>query len=253
MPDDKNNVIAGHRIIHGRVNVLYSRYVDIAVENYYVLWKNMELIEKEKYVSTDETREAQRTLENAAVIIIVFSSMAIESYLNDYAASCLGDVEFYESFDKLSVLDKLRLIVQFIFRIEFVKNQPVYTHIRSLLADRNKVVHNKSEDFKKYANRKGIQVPHTVEEVEECFGSIEDININVLMALDKESINDDVKMANNAIRALRETAAFMDKSDPMERAYFRLLGSVFYKNGITGFEQKKIEVFRLFKIPTHIL
>ena len=252
MLDCQNNEISRHRIIDERINVLCSRYVDIAVENYYALWKKSDLIKKEKYISTVETREAQRILENAAMVVIVFSSMAIESYLNDYAASCLGDDEFYDGFDKLNVLDKLRLIVQFIFRIKFVKDQPVYTHIRRLMSDRNKLVHNKSEDFRKYVLKKGIQVPQTLDEVEQCFGCIEEMDINALMTLDKENIDDDVKMANNAIRALRETAAFVDKNDPTEQAYFRLLGSVFYKDDISDFEQKKINVFQHFQIPTHL-
>lgn len=252
MSDYQNNVIPGHRFIHERINVLCSRYVDIAVDNYYILWKNQELIKKVKYVSTDETREAERILENAAVVVVVFSSMAIESYLNDYAASCLGDDEFYDGFDKLSVLDKLRLIVQFIFRKEFVKNQPVYTYIRRLLSDRNKLVHNKSEDFGRYIKRKGIQIPQTLDEVEQYFGSIEDMDISDLMPLDREGIDNDKEMAENAIRALGETAAFMDKNDPMEHAYFRLLGSVFYKNDMSDFERRKIEVFRQFQIPTQM-
>lgn len=252
MSDYQNNVIPGHRFIHERINVLCSRYVDIAVDNYYILWKNQELIKKVKYVSTDETREAERILENAAVVVVVFSSMAIESYLNDYAASCLGDDGFYDGFDKLNVLDKLRLIVQFIFRKDYVKDQPVYSHIRRLMSDRNKLVHNKSEDFNKFIKRKGIQVPQTLDEVEQYFGSIEAMDINVLMTIDKESIDNDVKMANNAIRALREIAAFMDKNDPTEQAYFRLLGSVFYKNDMSDFERRKIEVFRQFQIPTQM-
>lgn len=192
-------------------------------------------------------------LENAMMVVIVFSSMAIESYINDYAAGCLGDNEFYDSFAKLSVLDKLRLIVQFIYRQEFVKDQPVFTYVKRLIADRNMLVHNKSESLHKYAARKGIQLPETQEDIQRIFGSIEKAVYDKPSYFDKESINGEISRADNAIKALHGLVNFIDSNDPSERAYSRLLGAVFYKNDTDEFKRKKLEVFRKFQIPTHKL
>ena len=79
-----------------------------------------------------------------AIVAVVFAQMSIESFLNDYAAACLGDNEFYDNFDKLDVISKLQLIVKFILHKKLDKSREPFTSLKTLNKQRNNYIHNKS-------------------------------------------------------------------------------------------------------------
>ena len=85
-----------------RYNGDFLQYTEVAMEHYLSAKKEYDCVEKKQFlvpVDYDRTK-----FENNCMITIVFATMAIESFLNDYAAACLGDSNFYDSFDRLDIL-----------------------------------------------------------------------------------------------------------------------------------------------------
>ena len=81
-----------------RNNILAGMYCEIAMEAYFHATKYYQIIRENNYsaFSGYELSEMNKYI----VKTVVFSAMSIESFLNDYAAACLGDSEFYSNFDK---------------------------------------------------------------------------------------------------------------------------------------------------------
>ena len=115
-------------------------YAEIAIENYIYAKKLLYEIEKSKQYDLDYELEKKKS------IVITFSAMAIESFLNDYGAACIGDSNYYECYDSLNLQNKFQLIVQLILRKPFQKNREPYGLLSKLIKNRNNLVHNKSID-----------------------------------------------------------------------------------------------------------
>ena len=71
------------------------------MESYYNATASYKQIKEAEY-SWDYYGEYD-SMNKSVVSTIVFSAMAIEAFINDYAAACLGDLDFYDNFDKLSL------------------------------------------------------------------------------------------------------------------------------------------------------
>lgn len=129
------------------INALYAEYVRIAVEKYHA-----EKQAKLKFETRVEADASLQELKQNSIVSIVFSAMCIESFLNEYASACIGDSEFYGSFDTLSPEGKLMLISRFLFGMNLDKSQALYSCFKRLFKDRNQLVHNKSihYDFESY-------------------------------------------------------------------------------------------------------
>ena len=128
-----------------RVNMLASMYSEIAMESYFYASKCYQVIRDNNYSRAcvyDETE-----MDKHIVKTVVFSAMSIESFLNDYAAACLGDSEFYENFDKLSAIGKFQLIAKFILKCKVEKDRDYYFYLKTLFRLRDSYVHNKSKSF----------------------------------------------------------------------------------------------------------
>lgn len=117
-------------------------YAEIAVENY-LYAKNLlnEMLQSGQYNS-----DIDNELEKKKSITITFSAMAIESFLNDYAAACIGDLNYYNCYDSLNLQNKFQLIVELIMKKPFQKNCEPYGLLGKLIKNRNNLVHNKSID-----------------------------------------------------------------------------------------------------------
>lgn len=77
-------------------------------------------------------------------VIIVFSAMAIEAFLNDYLAVCFSDDVYYDNFDKLNVMQKIEVMFSVIWEDYFDKSKSLYNYLHDLLKIRNSFVHSKS-------------------------------------------------------------------------------------------------------------
>ena len=108
---------------YGRFNCYASTYAGISIDNYCRTKKLYEDILKAEYKWCDLDFDIHHTFFNHLIISVVFCAMAIEAFVNDYAASCMGDKLFYQNFDHLSVISKMQLIAKFILKTEFNKEE----------------------------------------------------------------------------------------------------------------------------------
>lgn len=187
-----------------RENHFSFMYSKIAIENYCEAKKLYNTIAKNNYDICDGEYRLQ--MEEKIIIVCVFSAMTIESFLNDYAASCLGDSDFYDNFDKLSVISKLQLIAKFILKKDIDKSQSYYSNLKALIKHRDWFVHNKS--------KKSSFQGYTYEEMQEFDDFIKDNNIlETTPTLDKTEIKEDFAIAQTSIKAMRDIAKFFEESD----------------------------------------
>ena len=80
-------------------------------------------------------------------VIIVFSAMAIEAFINDYLAVCFSDELYYKNFDKLNIMQKIEIMFSVIWEEDFDKSKSLYNYLHDLLKRRNSFVHSKSNKF----------------------------------------------------------------------------------------------------------
>ena len=108
-----------------RMQGFYSHYAEIAIENYYQAKQQYAELKSENFPSFEGYTSFE--IETKIMITIVFSTMAIESFINDYISVCIGDDEYYKNFDRLTILGKLQLIVQFIYKETLNKGTALYS------------------------------------------------------------------------------------------------------------------------------
>lgn len=223
---------------YGREGAFTHKYCEIAMESYYQAMQAQERLKKLNYSQIDDDGDYWRMNKNI-ITTVVFSAMAIESFLNDYAAACLGDKEFYENFDRLSVMSKLQLIVTFIMHAEMDKSKIYYSLMKALFSCRDKFVHNKSKKmkFQGYTKEELDQIERWQEEND---------YVPEEPVYDAQDIAKDMRMGRDALRAMRELAAFFDAHDENICAQFRFFGS-----SLEFFvcEPYQKEIFQLLKIP----
>lgn len=239
-----------YRKSHIRFNGFYQTYVEIAIKSYSHMKKSLQVLEEASYICNGETGQAYDDLQKNIIITIVFAAMAIESYINDYAAACVNDEDYYECFDKLSVLDKLQLVSLFVFQVEFNKDQAVFTHIKDLFKDRNNFVHNKSMRSDLFFRKHGVTIS---ERSEVKLQNQEDLEGNPNSATYNPSeLKADIGKAKNAIKALKHLARFIEAHDETENASFALLRAQFFKDDMQPDEVDRLAVYREFQIPYRI-
>ena len=149
--------------------------------------------------------------------------MCVESFLNNYAAACLGDSDYYENFDRLSAIGKFQLIAKFILRTDIEKGNAYYSYLKQLFKNRDAYVHNKSrkakyqgmseDEFEEYQNF--IQNSIDEEQYEEPTFSAEEVASSI-------------REARDALKAIKEMAIFFDKFDSEAYAFVKL----FHPNGL---------------------
>ncbi len=196
-----------------RLNDYSSLYCEIAMQNYALAKMCFKKIEEGNYDIT--LSDTQKEMFKCCIATVVFSAMSVESFFNNYAASCLGDDNFYDNFDSLSLISKFQLISKFILKAQVDKSQSYYSYLVLLNRIRNNYVHNKSVT--------SVISCNTEEELkafQKIWGSKEFDWENP--TLNEEAIKTEFLNTQNAIRAIREIAYFFDMNDDSVYAVNRL-------------------------------
>ena len=188
-----------------RIGINCFTYIEIALENYYEALEIQQNIIDDNYEINDNY--LLRMLDKKIMVTIFFSSMALESYLNNYISGCVGDKNYYNIYEKLSWIEKFHLIVQFIYHKEFEKDHVCFTLIKKLEKMRNDLVHNKP---------KYLQLENTwsLEEIEQFQNSEEyQEYLQHIMKYDKTEVDDLIRIGFDALRTVAEFARFLDNND----------------------------------------
>lgn len=88
----------------------------------------------------------QENLAKSSLIVIVFSAIAIEAYIYDYASRHLGDSFVKDHLDKLDAVSKWILIPRLITGRELSRRQNWFELLKNLVKARNSIVHHKSSE-----------------------------------------------------------------------------------------------------------
>ena len=114
-----------------------------------------ELIEKDKEIDkcidndeasflSHESDPLRSNLSKKSSTAIIFSAMALEAYIYDYAARELGDSFVQKHLDKLDLASKYVIAIQLIRKVHFPKDKEVFYQLRKLIRTRNDLIHSKS-------------------------------------------------------------------------------------------------------------
>lgn len=195
-----------------RENYLASMYCEMAMESFYQASVNYKKIKINNF-SYDSLIEYNSMNKNM-VSTIIFSVMTIESFLNDYAAACLGDSDFYDNFDKLSIISKFQLIARFILKSEIDKSESYYFYLKELIRERDKLIHNKSKKYRFQG--------YTEEEYKEIEALHNQESMDETPLLDKDNIQENFRCSLDALKAIHKICSYFDKLDSSAWATIRL-------------------------------
>lgn len=135
-----------------RVSSIFT-FINIVRDNFNVFrelekeWK--ELLRKQRGSSISNFDEnilsVEREMGKIGVIVIVFSAMALEAYIYDYAARHLSDKYVRDHLDKLDTVSKWVIVPKLITGKELHPDSDEIRALRSLIKSRNAIVHEKSK------------------------------------------------------------------------------------------------------------
>lgn len=89
-----------------------------------------------------------------AIGAVVFEAFAIESYVNFWGASLLGDSQFYEKYEsgkkgqKYSTIEKIKLICKDDFQSPYPTGGTHFSNLKALFSKRDRLAHNKPKGHK---------------------------------------------------------------------------------------------------------
>lgn len=189
----------------GRDNYLAPIYHEMAMESYYLATTELQKIVNADYLIS-ETTDAFANMHKHIISTIVFSAMTVESFLNNYAAACLGDDVFYENFDKLSSIGKFQLIVRFVLKTDIDKSKAHYSLLKKLFHNRDKLIHSKSKSskFRGYGKDELLELKQL---------GVFDVKNYEELRLDNREIREDMQDALDALKCMHEIAIFFDNID----------------------------------------
>lgn len=127
-----------------RINTKSDMYFSIAYQLLLINIDKFESINKQDMLIVDDYSDS---FFKDYHVIIVFSAMAIEAFINDYLAVCFSDELYYENFDKLNIMQKIEIMFSVIWEENFDKSKSLYNYLHDLLKRRNSFVHSKSNKF----------------------------------------------------------------------------------------------------------
>lgn len=187
----------------GRIDNFSFIYCEMAMEAYYHASKMVDEIKKKNYFAIEGAIEWD-ALGKDVIKTVVFSAMTIEAFFNNYAAACLGDSEFYGSFDQLSPISKFELIAKFILEAQIDKSKSYYSQLKKLIARRNLYIHNKSRavTFGYATLEEALEVQRRVQQLMDQGPKI-----------DKQRLKSELNEALDALKAVRDIARFFDQHD----------------------------------------
>ena len=214
MEDNRRKIYPGY----GRVFCYASTYAKISIDNYCRAKELYNSIVEANYDSLNLDEGIRCKFFDHVIVSVVFSAMAIEAFINDYAASCIGDDLYYQNFDHLSVIGKLQLISSFILKTEFDRTSSCYSYVKEIFSARDKFVHSKSQSAYAFFKKNNLSF---FEESEECEYEFDPDDWRIM---DKNELNEEFKLCKTAIKAMRNITSYFDGIDSNCYAYFRLLG-----------------------------
>lgn len=188
------------------------------VNELYEVFKTLEGGEAE-YFRSQQLIPVENQLGDYSTIAIVFSALAVEGYIYDYAARNLAD-NFVKDIDKLSVESKFIVVTKIITGKDFPKGERAFDLLKQLIKNRNRIVHSKSAELLK-PNVGGMQVV-SQESPEELENLLYTGDAKKLLDFDKSLLDH----AEKAISALDHLAMVMEYLDPNE------LTSVFFHSRV---------------------
>lgn len=127
-----------------RINNKASTYFTIV---YNLFKKNLNSVSELDFDNYECVDSCEEDLINEYHIMIVFSAMTLEAFINDYLAVCLTDDFYYANFDKLNVIQKIETLYSILWGDSFDKSSELYNRIQVLLKERNLLVHSKSKEL----------------------------------------------------------------------------------------------------------
>ncbi|MFK3976760.1 hypothetical protein [Shewanella vesiculosa] len=128
-----------------RMNTLHGIYFNIAQEEYI---KCLDVEDTDiSGMHEGEKMELSYKSTGHAIKAIVFSSMCVESAINNYAGTQLGDNYYDNHLNNLDVLSKWVVIPDLVCGKSIDKSGPAYNSLKKLIKARNKLVHNKSKEY----------------------------------------------------------------------------------------------------------
>jgi len=132
------------------MGILYGRFLSFSLRNYKELKINIvdynntqEPQPDEDYFESKKHKLEEKIFENY-LLIIVFISMFMESYIYDYGARILGDNYIKKHIDKLDVISKWVIIPKIITTKEIDKKRHSFEIFKKVISLRNKITHWKS-------------------------------------------------------------------------------------------------------------
>lgn len=131
-----------------RINRKDSIYYAIVYKTFI---NNLNKIENSDFNDLTKLEQLSKSFFNEFHIIIVFSVMALETFINDYLAVCLTDDFYYQNLDRLNLLQKIEITFSLIWSDPIDKSKKLYKYLKDIIKERNHFVHTKSQqfDFKK--------------------------------------------------------------------------------------------------------
>lgn len=122
-------------------------------------WSELDAkIEEVKYISKKRTMEGdsadfeqnlaqyEEELAKISFVIIIFTAIAVEAYIYDYAARNLGDSFVKDHLDKLDTVSKWLIIPELVTGNKLPKRQHWHGELKKLIKARNSLIHYKSWD-----------------------------------------------------------------------------------------------------------
>ncbi len=137
-------MLHNYPVFYKRINNKDSSYFSIV---YNLFMKNLNAASKLDLNNYENVDKCEEELINDYHIMIVFSAMTLEAFINDYLAVCLSDNFYYTTFDKLTVIQKIETIYSIVWEDTFDKSSELYNRIQALLKQRNLFVHSKSKEL----------------------------------------------------------------------------------------------------------
>jgi hypothetical protein len=123
---------------HKKVAALQSRI------NKAVTRKKIPISEDEIYLFETKIRNLELERDKHSLIAIIFSAIAIEAYIYDYAARHLTDAYVRDHIDKLDTISKWVVVPRLITGREMPRRQKWFGLLKGLIKTRNSLVHHKS-------------------------------------------------------------------------------------------------------------
>ena len=198
-----------------RENCNFLYYSAIAFRSFCELEKAYKLIYGDEDLLLGGSK--QYIVYEKAAICETFSAFALESYLNMYAAACLGDQAFYDNYERLSALSKMQLISMFLYQEQINKDCELYGLLKHAFSKRDFHAHGKST---------AIEIGMTKEAVEASIAydnAHEDEFIQRALFSARQRLKDERTSALLSLRAVVGVACYIDAHDDTAFAKRRLL------------------------------